>query len=38
MVDLRKLKNEASEAAGKSNWKKAASLYAKLKQREHDGL
>ena len=32
MVDLRKLKDEASEAAGKANWKKAASLYARLEQ------
>ena len=38
MVDLRKLKNEASEAASKANWKKAASLYAKLEQHERNGL
>ena len=38
MVDLRKLKNEASDAAAKSNWKKAASLYATLEQHERDGL
>ena len=38
MVDLRKLKNEASDAAAKSNWKKAASAYATLEQHEHDAL
>jgi cAMP-dependent protein kinase regulator len=38
MVDLRKLKDEASEAVGKANWKKAASLYVKLEQHERNGL
>ena len=38
MADLRKLKDEASHAAAKSNWKKAASAYATLEQHEHDGL
>jgi CRP-like cAMP-binding protein len=38
MVDLRKLKNQASDAAAKSNWKKAASAYATLEQNERDGL
>jgi CRP-like cAMP-binding protein len=38
MVDLRKLKNEASDAAAKSNWKKAASAYATLEQHERDPL
>jgi cAMP-dependent protein kinase regulator len=38
MADLRKLKDEASDAAGKANWKKAAGLYATLEQHECDGL
>ena len=38
MADLRKLKDEASEAAGKANWKKAAGLYATLEQHERNGL
>ena len=38
MVDLRKLKNQAADAAAKSNWKKAASAYATLEQHEHDAL
>jgi CRP-like cAMP-binding protein len=38
MADLRKLKNQASDAAAKSNWKKAASAYATLEQNERDGL
>jgi CRP-like cAMP-binding protein len=38
MADLRKLKDEASDAAAKGNWKKAASLYANLEQHERHGL
>ena len=38
MADLRKLKDEASEAATKGNWKKAAGLYATLEQHERNGL
>jgi hypothetical protein len=38
MVDLRKLKDEASDAAAKSSWKRAASAYAMLEQHEHDAL
>ena len=38
MADLRKLKDEAFNAAAKANWKKAASLYATLEQYERDGL
>lgn len=38
MVDLRKLKDEASEAAGKASWKKAAGLYSTLEQHERNGL
>ena len=38
MADLRKLKDEASAAAAKANWKKAASSYAALEQHERNGL
>jgi CRP-like cAMP-binding protein len=38
MADLRKVKDEASDAAAKSNWKKAASLYSTLEQHERNGL
>ena len=34
MADLRKLKNEALEAAGKGNWRKAAWCYANLEKDE----
>ena len=34
MADLRKLKNEALAAAGKGNWRKAASCYASLEKDE----
>jgi CRP-like cAMP-binding protein len=34
MADLRKLKNEALEAAGKGNWRKAAWCYANLEKHE----
>ena len=32
MADLRKLKNEALDAAGKGNWRKAAWCYANLEK------
>ena len=34
MADLRKLKNEALEASGKGNWRKAAGCYANLEKDE----
>ncbi len=38
MADARKLKDEALEASAHGNWKKAASAYAALEQRETDPL
>lgn len=38
MADLRKLKDEAIEAAANGNWKRAATLYAQLEQADRDPL
>lgn len=38
MADLRKLKDEALQAAANGNWKRAASLYSQLEQADRDPL